>query len=153
METLDYWTPQDALAFRCTVAQVGTLKPLQDAQGIGADGLRTDVALARSYAPRALRALVRVMETEGGYAAVQAAREILLRAYGPPQTGLSAPGALPVPDWIGNERLAYRNAPNGPRIDDPASNDLGEGHAVSNREGRAGQGDVAAEACLRQAGA
>lgn len=116
METLDYWTPADALAFRCSVEQVGTLKPREVAQP-GNPGLRDDVAEARLYAPRALRALARVMEEGTGRAAVEAAREVLARAYGAPLQPLppAPPPALPQseewPEWLTAQRLAHAYTP------------------------------------------
>lgn len=119
METLDYWMPADALAFRCSVEQVGTLKP-SDAQPVNPDSnLRPDVAEARLHAPRAMRALVRIMESGETRAALEAAREILSRAYGaalqplPPPPPPPDPGAPPPPEpeWLSPERLKYQHQP------------------------------------------
>lgn len=114
METLDYWTPADALAFRCTVAEVGTLKP--PIAQLGNTGLRDDVAEARRYAPRALRALARIMEESNGRAAVEAARELLSRAYGPVARPEPPAPALPQleegwPDWLKAQRLQHAYTP------------------------------------------
>lgn len=120
METLDYWTPADALAFRCSVGQVGTLKPAAPSTpcDAGSADLREDVAEARRYAPRALRALVRIMEAGESRAALEAARELLTRAYGPPlaqapeRPPLPGPQeAEPSPEWLDGQRLAYQNRP------------------------------------------
>ena len=116
MDTLDFWTPDDALAFRCSVAEVGTLKSADAAAEHAADGLRADVREARLYAPRAMRALVRIMEGERAAPALQAACEILRRAYGDPEqpAPLPKPAAPaphpyePHPDWLDRQRLAYR---------------------------------------------
>jgi hypothetical protein len=108
METLDIWTPADALAFRCTLEEVGSLRA-SDAAPVLAG--RADADLARGYAPRALRALARIMEASDGRAAVDAAREILSRAYGPALASASAPtsaGTMPLDPWIDpNSRLNY----------------------------------------------
>jgi hypothetical protein len=122
METLDFWTPADALAFRCSVSEVGTLKAADVSRETqagnaarAADGLRDDVREARLYAGRAFRALVRVMEGDAPRPALEAAKEILRRAYGEPVQ--PAPAALPAaqaapelahPDWLDRQRLAYR---------------------------------------------
>jgi hypothetical protein len=119
METLDYWTPADALAFRCSVSDVGTLKPADVSRetqpGNAADRLRADVAEARLYAPRAMRALARLMEGDNERVALGAAKEILLRAYGAPLQPVPAPlPAAPAtpeaahPEWLAAQRLAYR---------------------------------------------
>lgn len=136
MDILDYWTPEDALAFRCTIAQVGTLKPA--VSDSSPDSPRADVDLARAYAPRAMRALARIMENGDNRAAVEAAREILLRAYGPalPQVPAPAPVAPvdtppPTPDhppWLTAQRHAYK-APD--YAGQPAGNGVG---ALSMRE-------------------
>jgi hypothetical protein len=125
METLDFWTPADALAFRCSVSEVGTLKAADVSRETqagnaarAADGLRDDVREARLYAGRAFRALVRVMEGDAPRPALEAAKEILRRAYGDPlqpapapvpvaQPAQAAPG-LAHPDWLDRQRLAYR---------------------------------------------
>ena len=119
METLDFWTPADALAFRCSVSEVGTLKAADaalDAQSHD-DGLRADVREARLYAPRAMRALVRLMEGDSERVALGAACEILRRAYGEPVQPAPAPvpaqpaqaaPELAHPDWLDAQRLAYR---------------------------------------------
>jgi len=119
-DTLDYFTPDDALAFRCSVSQVGTLKPADVSRETqpGNDArpdMRDDVREALLYAPRAFRALVRIMEAGESRAALEAAKEILSRAYGPPmQPALPAapartmPDAQPHPDWLDRQRLAYR---------------------------------------------
>jgi hypothetical protein len=122
METLDFWTPADALAFRCSVSEVGTLKAADVSRETqpgnyahAADGLRDDVREARLYAGRAFRALVRVMEGDAPRPALEAAKEILRRAYGEPVQ--PAPAALPAaeaapeaahPEWLAAQRLAYR---------------------------------------------
>jgi hypothetical protein len=113
--TLDYWTPADALAFRCSVAEVGTLKPADVSRETQPGNLREDVAEARLYAGRAFRALVRVMEGDSPRAALEAAKEILLRAYGPalapaplPAPGAAPEGVPPHPEWLEAQRLAYR---------------------------------------------
>lgn len=114
--TLDYFTPEDALAFRCSVAQVGTLKPADVSRETQpGNDVRPDVTEARLHVPRAFRALVRIMEGDNQRAALEAAREILTRAYGPPmQPALPAapartmPDAQPHPDWLDRQRLAYR---------------------------------------------
>ena len=119
MEILDFWTPADALAFRCGVAEVGTLKAANVSRETqpGNDGLRDDVREARLYAPRALRALARIMEEDSPRAAVEAAKEILRRAYGDPVQPAPAPLPSPAqpatladthPDWLAAQRLAYR---------------------------------------------
>jgi hypothetical protein len=120
MDTLDFWAPADALAFRCSVAEVGTLKPANVSRETqpGNDGLRADVAEALLHAPRAFRALVRIMEGDSPRAALEAAKEILRRAYGDPVQPVPAPlspaqpaqGApeLAHPDWLDRQRLAYR---------------------------------------------
>ena len=121
MDILDFWTPADALAFRCSVSEVGTLKAADVSREtqLGNDGLRDDVREARLYAPRALRALARIMEEDSPRAAVEAAKEILRRAYGDPVQPAPAPLPSPAkpatlapelahPDWLDRQRLAYR---------------------------------------------
>lgn len=118
MDTLEYWTPADALALRCSVAQVGTLKP---AESRAPSDLREDVAEARLHAPRAFRALVRIMEGDSPRAALEAAREILTRAYGPALLPAPAPAnttqAIPeLPaqvsdEWLTEQRLSYQTLP------------------------------------------
>lgn len=100
------WHPEDALAGRCTVDDVGYARPLApleilEAEGIPAD-LREDARLARRYAARAIQALARLAEGDSR-AAVDAAREILARAYGPPITATTATpaeGAPGLPEWL-----------------------------------------------------
>jgi hypothetical protein len=70
MDSLVIWQPSDALEGRCSVADVGTLRPLS------ASSAR---ALARGLVPCALHSLARIAQGEG-IAAVQACREILDRA-------------------------------------------------------------------------
>jgi hypothetical protein len=119
MDTLDYWTPADALAFRCSVQAVGTLKPAATDAPLGNPELREDVAEARRYAPRAFRALVRIMEAGDTRAALEAARELLSRAYGPALAPVPTPPAAqpasdpapPEPEWLTPERLAYQHQP------------------------------------------
>ena len=112
METLDIWTPADALAFRCSLEEVGSLRAPDPVPVLAG---RADADLARTYAPRALRALARIMEGSDGRAGVEAAREILSRAYGPALTSANAPtsaGAVPLDPWIDPEaRLAYKITP------------------------------------------
>ena len=110
MDTLDYWTPADALAFRCSVEQVGTLKPAPVSGAPGQD--LSD--LARAYAPRALRALARIAESSDSRAGVDAARLLLELAYPPAPAAPSAPAPLdepPAPDYLTGQRLAYQNQP------------------------------------------
>jgi hypothetical protein len=108
MDTLDYWTPADALAFRCSVEQVGTLKPAEVLPS-GESGISD---LARAYAPRALRALARVAEEGSGRPAVEAARLLLALAYPAPLPSPAASPAaspdLPAPAWLDPSRLAYQ---------------------------------------------
>jgi len=113
VDTLDYWTPADALAFRCSVEQVGTLKPAPELPS-GESGIHD---LARAYAPRALRALARIAEEADTRAAVEAARTLLQLAYPsafqppsapPPKSGTPDVPDLPAPSWYDPERLAYR---------------------------------------------
>lgn len=113
MDTLDYWTPADALAFRCTVAQVGTLKPAAELPG-QESGIQD---LARAYAPRALRALARIAEDSDTRAGVDAAALLLAYAYPgaltPPKPELSTPETLPpessMPEWLTPDRLTYQS--------------------------------------------
>ena len=110
MDTLDYWTPQDALSFRCSPEEVGTLRPAAPLPVIA--GERPDITSARLYADRAMRALARLAEGEGKVA-LEAARTILDRAYGPalPQVperpalpqDAGDPRALPAPSWYDPE--------------------------------------------------
>jgi hypothetical protein len=122
MDTLEYWTPADALALRCSVAQVGTLKPAEGSRNSETlPDLRDDVREARLHAPRAFRALVRIMEGDSPRAALEAAREILTRAYGPALLPAPAPAtttqAIPdVPaqvsdEWLTEQRLSYQTLP------------------------------------------
>lgn len=111
METLDYWSPADCLASRCSVAEVGTLRPQEPQRAPQmALGGREDVRLAREHVPRAIRALVRVMEGDNPRAALDAAKELLSRAYGPalPQTGETALPGMAQPDWLTSQRHAYK---------------------------------------------
>lgn len=123
MDTLDYWTPADALAFRCSVEQVGTLRPI--AHPVNPDSsVRADQAEARLHAPRAMRALVRIMESGETRAALEAAKEVLARAYGaplePPPPAPPAP-TLPQPeewpDWLKAQRLQHAYTPNDRSLD------------------------------------
>jgi hypothetical protein len=140
--------PRDALNGECSVAQVGTLKPLRT---FTEGGARWDVAEARSYAPRAMRALLRIAEAGEGRAAVEAAREILTRAFGPAsfvptpdvQTSLSTP------DWLTGNRLTYRSdrqdgVPPGGTDAQRADDQL------TYEEGRGGRRSDLTKACLRQ---
>jgi len=124
MDTLDYWTPADALALRCPVAAVGTLRPAAP-RGESPAGIREDVDLARAHAPRALRALVRIMEAGESRASLEAAKELLLRAYGPaldqtppapapvaPVDGAD-PRALPAPPWLETDKRHNYQSLNG----------------------------------------
>lgn len=112
MDTLDYWTPADALAFRCTVAQVGTLKPAAELPG-QESGIQD---LARAYAPRALRALARIAEDSDTRAGVDAAALLLAYAYPgaltPPKPEPSMPEpSTPepsMPEWLTPDRLMYQ---------------------------------------------
>lgn len=123
MDTLDYWTPEDALALRCEVAAVGTLRPA--GAPVSVAGEREDVTLARAHAPRAIRALVRIMESDAPRAALEAAKELLMRAYGPayvaPAPAAPAP-ALPQPEewpeWLTQQRLADAYGLNSQRLND-----------------------------------
>jgi hypothetical protein len=117
METLDYWTPADALAFRCPPDKVGQLRPAPDAVALA--GERPDQTAARLYADRAMRNLARLSEGEGKVA-LEAARTILERAYGPalgpapqavntPEPQGADPRALPPPTWLDTEgRHSYK---------------------------------------------
>lgn len=124
MDTLDYWTPEDALSFRCAVADVGTLKPSEVCES----DLRT---LALAYAPRAMRNLARISEGDGK-PALEAARLILAYAYPAPPPALpsvaDAPpdsGALPPPPWLDqSSRLNYQSLDSS-GIDDCLGNDRG----------------------------
>ncbi len=110
MDTLDYWTPADALAFRCSVEQVGTLKP---AQVSGEPGQALS-DLARAYAPRALRALARIAESSDSRAGVDAARLLLELAYPPAPQAAPLPEPQepePAPDYLTGQRLSYQNPP------------------------------------------
>jgi hypothetical protein len=87
------WTLEDALQGRCSVPEVGCVRLEAQEATPAPPGARQDRVLALAYAPRALRALARVMEASDGRAAVEAAKELLARAYGPPQA--QEPGAVP----------------------------------------------------------
>lgn len=113
METLDFWTPADALAFRCPPEAVGQLRPQTTVAPV-VSGERPDVTEARLYAARAMRALARLAEGEGR-TALEAARTILDRAYGPALAPLppaaqqpSDPAPQPEewPQWLEAQRLA-----------------------------------------------
>lgn len=121
METLEFWMPADALALRCSVAQVGTVKPYSAAQAYGATSARE---LAQLCAPRAIRALLRIAESAQGLASVYAARELLDRAYGPGEAIPGPPEALEeresFPPWVpaDSPRLSHaygRHAPEAER--------------------------------------
>ena len=112
------WLPEDALAFRCTVEEVGTLRkgareghvePPGDANA-DESTLRGDQALARRLAPLALLHLSRLAAGEGR-AAVEACRELLDRAYGPPVVsggnGSDLP-STPLDPWLASSRLTYQ---------------------------------------------
>lgn len=106
------WLPEDALAFRCPVESVGCLRDpatlLGPPEGLP-EGLRPDQAAAQRMAPFALLHLAR-LATGDGRSAVDACKELLLRAYGPPAAG-AAPGQAPntaFPDWLTHRRLAYQ---------------------------------------------
>lgn len=123
-----FWTSDDAIAGRCSVAAVGFPRPVEVLDVLPLlPGTREDAALAQRYAPRAMAALARLMEGEGR-AAVEAAREVLARAYGPPVAPVSNlppanPGALPAPEWLEpNRRLNYQDL-NNSAGDNPGMND------------------------------
>lgn len=120
MDTLEYWTPADALAFRCPPEMVGQLRPREPPPVVL--GERPDQTAARLYADRAMRALARLAEGDGR-TALEAARTILDRAYGPALAPPPAAGAPalpepeePWPDWLKAQRLAHAYMP---RIDRP----------------------------------
>ena len=111
MDTLDYWQPADALAFRCTPEEVGHLKPGPGAAVPVPQGASDLQRMALAYAPRAMRALARIAEGEGR-AAVLAAQAILAYAYPAPAPGMPSPpkdvGALAPPPWLEEDkRLSY----------------------------------------------
>lgn len=121
MDTLDYWTPADALAFRCSVEEVGTLRPREPLPVIA--GERPDVTEARLYAVRAMRALARLAEGEGR-TALEAAKAILDRAYGPALLPAPPPPEAPLPQpeepwppYITQQRHAYKMHADDARID------------------------------------
>jgi len=100
------WLPEDALALRCSVEEVGTLRP-------GAEVLerlqtgREDQQLARRYAPLAMAHLARLAAADGR-SAVSACIAILDRAYGPSMAYQRDPersSAPAMPDWLTEQRL------------------------------------------------
>ena len=102
------WLPEDALQGRCSVADVGTLRPggIDLAQPDGTLDVR---ALARRLAPVALMHLARLAGGEGR-SAVQACEALLAWAYESPRA-LAATSSLPGtgewPDWLTAQRLRY----------------------------------------------
>jgi hypothetical protein len=102
------WMPDDALARRCSVEQVGTLRVVDLDNSEVTSDLRPDQAMAQRLAGFALMHLARLASGEGR-AAVQAACEILSRAYGPAQAPLGVPAQAPaMPEWVDmHKRLAY----------------------------------------------
>lgn len=109
------WTPSDALALRCPVELVGTLR-----HDLDSPGPESDLAKQR-LAAFALAQLARLAQGEGR-AAVDAARLLLERCA-------PAIGGAPQdwPDWMTRERLGYRqeagDSPAGKRRgDDSTSN-------------------------------
>jgi hypothetical protein len=109
------WLPADALAFRCTVDEVGTLRKhpsVAPPEGAGdaqsqSQGVRLDVEAARRLAPHALLHLARLATGEGR-SAVDACKELLLRAYGPAQASPSdETTSTPLDPWLARSRLSY----------------------------------------------
>jgi len=99
------WLPEDALARRCRVEDVGTLRAALP--GIDAPpGTRVDQAGAQQLAPLALLHLARLAAGDGR-AAVEACRELLARAYGPPAASAPPDGGGEWPEWMGPARLGY----------------------------------------------
>ena len=122
-----YWTPEDALALRCSVEQVGCLRalPLREKKVTSDPDLRADVDAARRIAPWALLHLARLATGEGR-AAVEACRLILDRAYGPPAPAAMGVQAPALPDFIDKaQRLTYG------RADDEVSTNGGDAPPVN----------------------
>jgi len=114
MDTLTYWDLADSLAFRCRPEDVGTLRPAEATQV--PEGATERQRLALALAPRAMRALGRLMDGEGR-TALEAARLVLAYAYPEPPEPPPSPapasvppdtGALPPPPWLDPERLSYQ---------------------------------------------
>jgi len=103
------WLPEDALALRCSVEEVGTLRPDVDVLERLGPG-REDQQLARRYAPLAVAHLARLAAGEGR-SAVAACLALLERAYGPPAAAegenahASAGNSPAMPSWLTEQRL------------------------------------------------
>jgi|KBSMisStandDraft_5_1062788.scaffolds.fasta_scaffold00198_36 hypothetical protein len=100
------WLPEDALALRCSVEEVGTLRPDVDVLERLQTG-REDQQLARRYAPLAVAHLARLAAGEGR-SAVSACLAILDRAYGPSaafEPPPERPASPAMPPWLTEQRL------------------------------------------------
>jgi len=101
------WLPDDALAGRCSVDEVGTLREGNESL-LSPDGSLSPAALARRLAPIALMHLARLAQGEGR-PAVEACRELLLWAYVSPsaiQGSTSTPAVPPPRDYLNGQRFA-----------------------------------------------
>jgi hypothetical protein len=101
------WLPDDALAGRCSVEEVGTLREGNESLTL-ADGSLSPAALARRLAPIALMHLARLAQGEGR-PAVEACRELLTWAYVSPsaiQGSASPQTELPSRDYLNGQRFA-----------------------------------------------
>lgn len=100
------WLPEDALAGRCDVAEVGHQRPLEAAAG------PQDVrAMAQALGPHVLASLA-LLARSGGYGAVEAARLLLAYAYGPPGQPAEPAPAQPAEGWRpAAGRLSYADEP------------------------------------------
>ena len=107
MDSPIIWTIEDALARRCSVDMVGCVRPEVELSAVTPlPGERADVAAAKRLAPYALMQLARLASGDGR-AAVEACKELLHRAYGPPAAAQLPDGAEPWPEWMTARRLAY----------------------------------------------
>jgi hypothetical protein len=141
----DVWTLADAAAFRCSLEQVGCVRPV-DVSPLTGD-IREQ---ASAYAPRMLRELARLAGGEG-MTAVRAAMAVLQLASTPAPAAPPGTGAQPLPDWVDEgQRLRYQDG-NGLHLPSTVDNthlsaanvlEWGEKHALPQDRGGAGSAAV-----------
>jgi hypothetical protein len=96
------WTTDDALALRCPVEAVGTLRETQEV----IEGRAVPAPAGARIASFALAHLCRIAQG-WDHAAVAACRELLARC--PPEpSGAPDPAQAPMPDWLTARRLLYQ---------------------------------------------
>jgi len=98
------WTLDDALALRCPVEAVGTLRPASQVVGPALEPTQTTRERMVAFA---LAHLCRIAQGDDR-AAVDACRELLTRCAPPPGEATGANGPASWPDWLTSRRLAYQ---------------------------------------------